>query len=70
MILNQQDILRSLERRLDGADAADAKVDSRKRLLCCREGDDDHKHPIRKGMFAKVKEELKIYGSDDLNLIC
>lgn len=66
LILNQQDILRSLERRLDGADAADANMDSRRRLLCCREGDDDQEHPIRKGIFGKLKEELKVYGSVNL----
>ena len=64
LLLNQQDVLRDLELRLDKIDQSDARDTDGQHRLCCRALDEVQSRPPRKQVFVQMLKELKVY--DDL----
>ena len=61
LLLDQQDVLRDLELRLDKIDRSDARDADGQRRLCCRTLDENQTRPRRKQLFPRILEEVKIY---------
>ena len=62
-----QDIIREYEEKLDDLDMDDYKNEDTRRAICSRNGDDERRPAVRRGLFLGLNKELKTYGPKALH---